>query len=172
MIQLIVGEKKICFNLKDKDREQGLYYAWYSMSDMSTHQTKKLKIKTDTGEELIFQIKEIQDCQYIDKVHVPEEPKTEDKTQIVSELYDQFFPVNDPVNQEIKRIFMRTFETFSKDQLIRLFTFTKEITPLGPVPVNRFDLVLLLRDVAHSPTNDLSGYVKRYQELIANKGQK
>lgn len=99
MVQLTVDGKKICFNLKDKDREHGLYCAWYSMSDMPTHKTKKLKITTDKGKELCYAVEEIEDCQYIDKVY------EEDSEKTASDIYDEFFPEDDFINQGIKKPF-------------------------------------------------------------------
>lgn len=78
MITLALQDGMILrFNLKDVTREKALRDAWYSMQDIKSYQTRKLKIRTDKQISYTYEIQQIKDCAYEDKPFLYDLPAVE-----------------------------------------------------------------------------------------------
>ena len=62
MITMILKNKEtVKFNLKNFDRDQSLYNAWFSMRETEKYKDKKFKITTEQGI-FYYNINDIQSC--------------------------------------------------------------------------------------------------------------
>jgi hypothetical protein len=172
MVQLIVGNKKICFNLNTPEKEKELFNTWYAMSDMPAYLTKRVKITTDKNEHLFYTIGEISDCLYIDKVWVEEntEVSSTNKEETLDDLYSQLFPIELLLTEEMKNLFIKTFSILPVSQVKKLFQFTTEIISSG-LPLIRENPVMveLIKDMVHNREGDIFDYAKRYRDSLKNK---
>jgi len=80
------------FNLKDVTREKALRDAWYSMQDIKSYQTKKLKIRTDKQISYTYEIQQIKDCTYEDRTFSYDIPAVENPKPVAS--------IDPPASQE------------------------------------------------------------------------
>jgi len=172
MIQLIVDNKKICFNLSTPEREKELFNTWYAMSDMPAYLAKHVKITTDKNEQLCYTIGEISDCLYIDKVWVEEntEINSDNRKETLDDLYGQLFPIELIFTEEMKSLFRKTFSILPVHQVKKLFQFTTEIISSG-LPLIRDNPIMLelIRDMVHNREGDMTDYAKRYRDSFKNK---
>ena len=68
------NEPELRFNLKSKDRERQLYFAWKAMYLDTKFGNKNFIITPDVGERFTIKVQKITDCFYEDRVYMPDNP--------------------------------------------------------------------------------------------------
>lgn len=182
MIELIVNNKKRCFNLKNRDREKSLFNTWYAMSDMPSHHEKKLRIITDKDETLEYKICEIQDCTFFDQEYqddtkpdvVPNSTDSVDTdldNMTVEELYDKYLASESFLSQSLKPIYCKIFRNVPKKQLIKIFRFTYELKAQGYyVSVYEPEVQKIVEEMFNDSDDvDITPYVNRVIEYLQRK---
>jgi hypothetical protein len=195
MIQLKVGGKTKCFNLKDRGREKSLFETWYAMSDMPKYLGKHVKITTDKNEHFSYTIGEIEDCTFIEADYVestpekpplieeldkifyslPEKMKLPEDVDVevlsVEEIYDRYFPISSDFAQEIRKIFCILFKGLSKKELDRMLNFVSQIRKQGYfIDTNDTGIQQILLDLITDPDQkDVSIFVSRFISYINHK---
>lgn len=179
MIELLVQGKKRFFNLKDKEKEKKLFYAWYAMSDMPKYQDKNLKITTDKEEQLLYAIGEIESCRYIDEKYVEEEnsigvssteaTSIEDLT--IGQIFDKYFQYKSDITKSIKEILCKTLEGVPKIKINSIFYFCTRIREKGYILDNNDPAVnKILIDIINSPEDeDIEKFVEQYINHMKNR---
>lgn len=171
MIKITVNNKEICFNLKDRDREKSLYYAWYSMEDMPRYQDKHLKFTNDLGEDFTYKIKDIKKCQFIDEEYIPENKKSNsdvsDDDTTVEELFDRFFKFSSDIGGELKKVFCDSFRNVPKPYLKKLFDFSSQVNKRGHTLDSSNPITTrILLELIHDPSDDVTKYVNLYIDYL------
>lgn len=171
MIKITVNNKEIIFNLKNRDREKGLYNTWYSMEDMPKYRDKRLKFTTDKNETSIYRIRDIQKCEFIDEQYMPEDQKSnsveyyEDMT--VEELFDKFFKISSDIGDELKKVFCDNFRSVPKAYLKKLFDFSSQVNKRGHTLDSKNPVTTrILLELIHDPSDDATKYVDLYIEYL------
>ena len=198
MIELTVGGKKFRFNLKSIDREKALFYAWFSMSDMPSKRNTKLRITTDKDEHLEYEIHEIQDCAYVDRIcsendstredavverldasfnaaeasEIKTHPENSDvENKSIEEIYESYFPSQSDIAEEVKKIFCKLFEGLPKKQMNKILDFISRIRTLGYVADNTDpEISKIIMDMFRGPDDeDVTPYVDRFVEHMRKR---
>lgn len=171
MIKITVNNKEICFNLKNRDREQSLYNTWYSMEDMPKYRDKQLKITTDKNETFLYRIRDIQKCQFIDELYTSKDQKAnseesyEDMT--VEDLFDKFFEFSSDIGGELKKVFCDNFRNVPKAYLKKLFDFSSQVNKRGHTLDSKNPVTTrILLELIHDPSDDVTKYVNLYIEYL------
>lgn len=193
MIELTVSGKKICFNLKDWETEKGLFNYWYAVSDMPEYRHKKLKILTDTGLHLLYEVSEIQNCIFIDKEYKkpevsPEEaildhifeqesaadriiPRVNVEELSREEIFDRYFPFKSDFSDTLKKLFCKLFDDIPKKKLDKVLSFMSCIRGIGYI-LDTTDPVIqdILNDLINDPDDEgIDPYLRRYIEYEKRK---
>lgn len=163
------------FNLKDPEREQELYNAWYSMSDTPKFGGKKLRIHTDYGEHIECEVREIEDCVYEQGMYEysdAEAPKTESPKKVdvdfseplpdmPPEFYEKIQELM-PVMQEYVSEYMKHIPEENKQ---KANIFLQRLDELG-VSLDFGDSLLYetVRRVMHEEESRIEEHVQAYYE--------
>lgn len=182
MIELVVDNKKHCFNLKNRDREKSLFNAWYAMSDMPSHSQKKLRITTDRDETLEYKICEIQDClfidqEYIDEAKTVEKPKEQHSKDIseenmtIEEIYDRYLPSDSDFSKVVKTLYCKLFQRIPRKKLIRIFKFSHDLRVLGyNIDIQDLGVQKIVEEMLEDSDDvDVTPYVNRVIEYLQRK---
>lgn len=84
-LKLKKSKKKLYFNLKNYTREKSFRDAWYSMSDMSSCENRKLKVTTDKNKHYTYKVNEIESVQFIDREYLYEDDPSGDYNNIADD---------------------------------------------------------------------------------------
>lgn len=168
MVELTVDGKKIKFNLKEQSREKALFEAWYSMSDMPKYAEAQLKITTDNNEHLLYKIKDISDCSYLDQVY--EKKEAEEvvlKEDPVENLLDKYLPADPNLKDQLKKLLVKSFSMLSVENTSKLIRFCTSLMEQG-LPLRKADRNVqdILMALIADPGDDVSTYVGRYKEYL------
>lgn len=177
MIELTVSGKKIRFNLKSWETEKGLFNYWYAVSDMSMYKEKKLKITTDKDEHLLYKIKEIENCLFIEEKYTglekakSVEEKQEKEERTIEDIFDKYLPVTSDISKVIKKIFCRSFENLELSKIEKIFHFSAEVRRSGYYIDSQDPIVIkIISELVMGPDDeDINPYVKRYIEYAKRK---
>lgn len=178
MIEIVVNNKKQCFNLKNRDREKSLFNTWYAMSDMPSHREKKLRIITDKDETLEYKICEIQDCTFFDGEYIEDqEPKTLSSTDsdiedmTVEEIYDKYVPCDTEFSKVLRSLYCKLFQAIPKKKLIKIFRYSYDIRMLGyNVDIQDIEIQNIVEEMLKDSDDvDVAIYVNKTIEYLQRK---
>ena len=150
------GTKK-CFNLNNNKREEALYSAWYSMSDVPKFADKTLKITTHANELLSLKVSEIQSCKYEDCTYF-------DNPEVKN--------INDKEEHTAEKVQKTTFDYIEEKRKENMTRFYQEVEKIIPGVTFKPDDPLLM-EITQYVTKDFQGKkIHYYARLYADYHKK